>query len=338
MKNKKKKRGFTLVELLATITILSVIMIIAIPSVTKIIKKFGNNYYEILEGNVKLAGIDYFTDHKTEIPKYVNESSVIDLKTLAENGYLEEYPKNKNEEEIKEGYVLAYKTGKGKYEYQACITTDDYDEEKNSGYKTDKEYCKDKYTLLNNEILVPPSNGVYALPQKKPENFDNIIRIYDATKQTKESNSIRNISTIEDTVAPVQAIVSCEKDCKDIQTGEYEGNDLQAQLNAIISGYFENATDPYPSALKKFLNKKIKIKYIYQYNGKKTEALFSFVEANEGEAPGEIKVELNKTTETENGGEVYGYKDKDGVWKIIDIPDNTDSINWYNKKIVATVS
>ena len=88
MKNKKKKRGFTLVELLATITILSVIMIIAIPSVTKLIKKFGDNYYKMLEGNVKLAGIDYFTDHKKEIPKYINESSVVEIKDLFNKGYI----------------------------------------------------------------------------------------------------------------------------------------------------------------------------------------------------------------------------------------------------------
>ena len=85
MKNKKKKRGFTLVELLATITILSVVMIIAIPSVTKLIKKFGDNYYKTLEESIKLAGIDYFTDHKKEIPKYVGETSIITIDNFDTN-------------------------------------------------------------------------------------------------------------------------------------------------------------------------------------------------------------------------------------------------------------
>ena len=47
MKNRvKRKRGFTLVEVIAVIVILSIILTIAVPSVINVIRKAKSSYYE----------------------------------------------------------------------------------------------------------------------------------------------------------------------------------------------------------------------------------------------------------------------------------------------------
>lgn len=332
---KNNKKGFTLVELLATITILAVVVIVAVPIVTSVVRKFNSNYYTILEGNLKIAGTDYFTDHKKEIPKYTYESSQVDVEKLVQDGYLEKSLTDEKGTIINSAYVITYKTDKGKYVYQACINTDDYN--------TEAEYCKAEYTIQDNIILVPPSNGIIAIPEKletykmrrDSTSFGKkLVTVYGATLQTKVSNEERKLQNT--VISPSKAVISCEKkaDCSGISRTLTGSKDvIENGIKKVITDFIGNpATDAeYVKKLNAFLDKKVKVLYTYEYKYNKTvktvEALYNIIKATETEEPSPIQVVLTGT-DGDIGGMVY---DDDG-------PDDNSHISWGNEKVVATLS
>ena len=60
------KKGFTLIELIATITIMVMITIIAIPTSIKFIEKGKQNQYDILEDQIISAANKYYINHKDD--------------------------------------------------------------------------------------------------------------------------------------------------------------------------------------------------------------------------------------------------------------------------------
>lgn len=83
----KNKKGFTLVELLATVTILGIISTLAVISVTEYIKKARDTTYNDHEKSMKGAASNFLIDHSGYIPN-VNEKIVIDVERLIEEKYL----------------------------------------------------------------------------------------------------------------------------------------------------------------------------------------------------------------------------------------------------------
>jgi len=83
-------RGFTLVEVLAAVTIMLMITVIAIPTSMKFIEKGKNQQYDILEDQILSAASKYYIKHKdtkcielnnliNDIDdKYIEGSNVID--------------------------------------------------------------------------------------------------------------------------------------------------------------------------------------------------------------------------------------------------------------------
>lgn len=90
MKKIINNKGFTLVELLAVLVILSAIMGIAIPSITSSMErskeKQNEQKKEMLESFAEL----YVTDHKNAIYKNLvsSDSCFIEISTLKTKGYL----------------------------------------------------------------------------------------------------------------------------------------------------------------------------------------------------------------------------------------------------------
>ena len=84
------KKGFTMVELLATIIILGILMGSAIVAISWILDLNKKEYYSTLEKNVILAAKSYYADHRSALPKSIGYSRKITLKTLVEKNYLSE--------------------------------------------------------------------------------------------------------------------------------------------------------------------------------------------------------------------------------------------------------
>ncbi|MDD3242032.1 MAG: type II secretion system protein [Bacilli bacterium] len=122
---KINKLGFTLVELLATLIILSAMILVAIPLVSDMLDKNDANYYKNQEGLLIISGKDYFTDYISFLPKTVDATNFVDIPTLLLQSYLNKEIVDVNDEKCT-GKVVVKKTNSAEYEYAACIVCPDY--------------------------------------------------------------------------------------------------------------------------------------------------------------------------------------------------------------------
>ncbi|MBQ3469208.1 MAG: prepilin-type N-terminal cleavage/methylation domain-containing protein [Bacilli bacterium] len=132
----KNKKGFTMVELLATLTIIVVLTTLAIIGVSGVRKRLENSYYRRVEKLVVSAGMEYYNDHKSSRPFRIGESRKVSLFTLVDEDYIEEvkdYVKevcdpNNSEAESDKSYVVITKKGEKKYDYQTYLNCPNYRE------------------------------------------------------------------------------------------------------------------------------------------------------------------------------------------------------------------
>ena len=71
-----KRNGFTLIELMAVITILVILSLIIVPIVDKGVKRSKDDMYKIQIENIRMAGLGYFSDHIVNRPKIGNYCSI----------------------------------------------------------------------------------------------------------------------------------------------------------------------------------------------------------------------------------------------------------------------
>lgn len=93
-----KKRGFTLVELLAVIIVLGLISVIVVPTVTNSIRNYRKDLYEVQISNIEDAARVWGSDNIVKLPKTTNETLVITLSDLQSGGYIDgdvKDPRNK---------------------------------------------------------------------------------------------------------------------------------------------------------------------------------------------------------------------------------------------------
>ena len=85
---KKRKKGFTMVELLVTIIILGILTTLAYFGVSTILNRGSNSYYDSQENMLILAGREYFSDYRDKLPKAIGETSSVTLDTLIKESYI----------------------------------------------------------------------------------------------------------------------------------------------------------------------------------------------------------------------------------------------------------
>ena len=135
----KKRKGFTLAELLAVIVILGIITSITVPIVTDQIDKYKTKVCVTQYDNILNAARSYGADHLTELGK----SQTITLKTLNDGGYIDAsnmkdpITKNTISQDLK---IIIEKVGK-KYKYFLSNDTD-------IGCKDDYKNFYDKNSLF----------------------------------------------------------------------------------------------------------------------------------------------------------------------------------------------
>jgi len=121
-----KKNGFTMIELLATITLLGILSVVAIVSVSGLIKKGKINYYETQESNLIAAAKFYYQSHRNELPKKVGESVTIEYSYLKEKkliGKLYAYDKKTEcDSPSNSTKVTVVKKGNNSYKYSAYLS------------------------------------------------------------------------------------------------------------------------------------------------------------------------------------------------------------------------
>lgn len=117
MMKRYNNRGFTLVELLATITILGILTGIAIVSVSWIINSAKKNYYKSLKGTIISSAKSYYGDHRALLPTVKDDYRTIDITYLENSKYLNTVKDSSGNNKCT-GKVKVTRTSVDTYEYE----------------------------------------------------------------------------------------------------------------------------------------------------------------------------------------------------------------------------
>ena len=137
----KNKRGFTLIELIAVIIILGVLLVIAIPTITKYTSGARESTYKSHEVSMAEAARAYTIDclnsneNGCTVPRE-KETINVYLDKLIEEEYISKLQDPKNQGTFcssEKSFVKVKKTGKSNFEYETCLFC--------GGYSTPNEIC-----------------------------------------------------------------------------------------------------------------------------------------------------------------------------------------------------
>ena len=125
-----KRNGFTMVELLATITILGVLMTIAIGSVSLILKKGRENYYTSQRNNLIAAAKSYYQANRSLLPKEIGDTKEVNLDTLNGQKFIDTvYAADKKTKcSGTETKVVVTAIEKNKYKYKSYLKCNEIDD------------------------------------------------------------------------------------------------------------------------------------------------------------------------------------------------------------------
>ena len=129
------KKGFTLMELLAVIIVLSILSVIVFPNAVKIINKSKENLYQAQLRDLEIVTKNFSLDHKELLDKNYLNDIYISLSTLKKSRYLEEnIIKNpKTGKEMLGCMKMSYNYDNNQYNYEYLDIDCDNDESL-SGY------------------------------------------------------------------------------------------------------------------------------------------------------------------------------------------------------------
>ena len=114
------KKGFTLIEMIAGLTILSAIAMVTVPQVTNLIKNEENNRYEQFLAEISLATETYISKNSDNYPelKIVNGNVCVNLEDIVNAHLLNSSQKNvKTDESILSSSVLVTLNSDYQYDY-----------------------------------------------------------------------------------------------------------------------------------------------------------------------------------------------------------------------------
>ncbi len=114
------KRGFTLIEMIAGLTILSAILMISVPQVTSLLKNEEENRYDNFLTEISLATETYISKKNDEFPelKTVGGTTCINLEDIVSEHLLSSSQKNtKTDESILTSSIQVTLNSEYQYDY-----------------------------------------------------------------------------------------------------------------------------------------------------------------------------------------------------------------------------
>ena len=117
-KNKKKKQGLSLIELICIIVIVSLLVTMSVLVVYRIMNETNANNKLAQEELINSACESYIFNNRDKAPKSIGDTVNISLKTLKEQGYLIKDIYNSSKEScMNDSYVRVYKLNMKEYTY-----------------------------------------------------------------------------------------------------------------------------------------------------------------------------------------------------------------------------
>lgn len=122
----KRKRGFTLIETLTVLVVLSMIAMITTPVVLSVINSSKEGLYDRQVDNIIAAGKSWGQKNMKEMPQKENESVYIAVKDLAKSGFIdsEEILDPRNNKEMNGCLVITLRDKKYNYKYENTSCSD----------------------------------------------------------------------------------------------------------------------------------------------------------------------------------------------------------------------
>lgn len=150
---KKKKKGFTLVEMLAAIVIISILAFLIVPKISQLINKGKEAYYSALEKEIKVLAQDYYASNRKELPLNTNEYKILTASTMIKNGYIKEMFKDAESVACNNSFAVVANESNNNYDYISCLICDNYESstERCQELKTEAGYInkiKQKHQVL----------------------------------------------------------------------------------------------------------------------------------------------------------------------------------------------
>lgn len=117
-----KEKGFTLIEMLAVFIIISIIMVVALPAITKNLKGNSKKEYTEFIKTVELATEVYVEDNREMYPlNTVGATATITIGTLKEENLIDNIPNKPDGTEITDDMTVKVTVNSDytlKYEFQ----------------------------------------------------------------------------------------------------------------------------------------------------------------------------------------------------------------------------
>ena len=119
-----ERNGFTLIELMAVITILVILSLIIVPIVDKNVKRSKEEMYSIQIENIRMSGMGYFSDNIGKRPRD-NMYCSIPVSLLVSEGYMSGDVVNpKNGQDLSDLFIQIFNKD-GRYSYLVCPVDSD---------------------------------------------------------------------------------------------------------------------------------------------------------------------------------------------------------------------
>lgn len=217
---KKDNRGFTLIEILAAVTILGILSAIAMASVNKVIQKGKEQHYATAEKQMELAGQSYVQQNRSALPKAIGQKTKIPLSILISKNYIEPI-KDYNDQDCNENdsYVQIFKYSQNNYSYLPHLKCNDVYETKPELIKgspiieiTDAGTTVD-ISIEDTEKLLSWSYIIYKSGREVKNSGSIIIPNYDkqVEKAIKLTEYLPKPLEVEVTATNIYGITSKEK-------------------------------------------------------------------------------------------------------------------------------
>lgn len=127
------KKGFTLMELLATITLMGILATLSVVSMDKYINKTKKTIYKDYEKTLKEATTSYLLDNTAYLPQIGDTTGItVTGKTLTDLGYIDDIkdPKDKTLTCNNNSYVTVIRKENVEFnmdlEYKVCLVCSNY--------------------------------------------------------------------------------------------------------------------------------------------------------------------------------------------------------------------
>ena len=168
---KKSNRGFSFVELLATIVIMGLLSGLAIVSIRFLTNKAEKEYYKAQESEIVMAAKSYTQDNRNYLPKRVGFKKQIYLKTLQDKKYIGDVvDRGKKKCDPTKSYVQVYRYDKNHYNYVVNLVCNSYKSMDNDDSNiTEKPTVKinflnvsknDKYSDAKVNLIIEDDNKI----------------------------------------------------------------------------------------------------------------------------------------------------------------------------------